>query len=97
MLFTMTIVHAAVTGRPGSIAVREFPLPEPEPGAVCGHKNVGEVVAIAGGVFDSEGARLEVGDRIVTHRMPLRRAQEAVELAQTDAAMKIVITPNGAA
>jgi L-iditol 2-dehydrogenase len=34
-------------------------------------------------------------DRIVTHRMPLERAQEAVELAQTDAAMKIVLSPNG--
>ena len=36
-------------------------------------------------------------ERIVTHRMPLSRAQEAVELAQTDAAMKVVIAPNGAA
>jgi threonine dehydrogenase-like Zn-dependent dehydrogenase len=34
-------------------------------------------------------------DRIVTHRMPLERAQEAVELAQTDVAMKIVFSPNG--
>jgi threonine dehydrogenase-like Zn-dependent dehydrogenase len=34
-------------------------------------------------------------DRIVTHQMPLERAQEAVELAQTDAAMKIVLSPNG--
>jgi threonine dehydrogenase-like Zn-dependent dehydrogenase len=32
-------------------------------------------------------------DRIVSHRMPLGRAQEAVELAQTDAAMKVVIEP----
>jgi threonine dehydrogenase-like Zn-dependent dehydrogenase len=32
-------------------------------------------------------------DRIVSHRMPLRRAQEAVELAQTEAAMKVVIEP----
>jgi len=36
-------------------------------------------------------------DRIVTHRMPLERAQEAVELAQTDAAMKVVMAPNGCA
>jgi threonine dehydrogenase-like Zn-dependent dehydrogenase len=36
-------------------------------------------------------------DRIVTHRMPLERAQESVELAQTDAAMKIVMAPNGVA
>ena len=36
-------------------------------------------------------------ERIVTQRMPLSRAQEAVELAQTDAAMKVVIAPNGAA
>ena len=35
-------------------------------------------------------------DGIVTHRMPLECAQEAVELAQTDAAMKVVIAPNGA-
>ena len=103
MRAAMTIVHAAVTERPGSIAVREFPLPEPEPGAVlmkvrysgicgtdkhtfrgenkqyagtphereltypliCGHENVGEVAAIGGEVFDSEGVRLKVGDRIV--------------------------------
>ncbi len=35
--------------------------------------------------------------RIVSHRLPLERAQEGVELAQTDAAMKVVIAPNGAA
>ena len=34
-------------------------------------------------------------DRIVSHRMPLERAQEGVELAQTDAAMKVVMAPNG--
>jgi len=34
-------------------------------------------------------------DRFVTHRMPLDRAQEALELAQTDAAMKVVLAPNG--
>lgn len=34
-------------------------------------------------------------NRIVTQRMPLERAQEGVELAQTDAAMKIVMAPNG--
>jgi len=34
-------------------------------------------------------------ERIVTHRMPLERAQEAVELAQTDSAMKVVIAPDG--
>ncbi len=33
-------------------------------------------------------------DRVVTHRFPLERAQEAVELAQTDAAMKVVLDPN---
>jgi L-iditol 2-dehydrogenase len=33
--------------------------------------------------------------RFVSHRMPLDRAHEAVELAQTDAAMKVVIAPNG--
>jgi threonine dehydrogenase-like Zn-dependent dehydrogenase len=36
-------------------------------------------------------------DRIVTHRFPLERAQEAVELAQTDAAMKVVLAPSGPA
>ncbi len=34
-------------------------------------------------------------DRIVTHRMPLESAQQAVELAQTDAAMKVMMVPNG--
>jgi len=34
-------------------------------------------------------------DRFVSHRLPLERAQEGVELAQTDAAMKVVIAPNG--
>jgi threonine dehydrogenase-like Zn-dependent dehydrogenase len=33
--------------------------------------------------------------RIVSHRLPLERAQEAVELAQTDPAMKVVLAPNG--
>lgn len=32
-------------------------------------------------------------DRIVTHRYPIDRAQEGVELAQTAAAMKVVIAP----
>lgn len=35
-------------------------------------------------------------DRIVTHRMPLDRAQEAVELSQRDEAMKVMMVPNGA-
>ena len=99
----MTGVRAAVTEQPGRIRVHEFPLPEPEPGAVvmklrysgicgtdkhtfrgeskqyagtpherdltypliCGHENVGEVVAIGGRVLDSEGRALKVGDRIV--------------------------------
>jgi L-iditol 2-dehydrogenase len=99
----MTAVRAAVTERPGLISVREFAMPEPEPGAVlmkvhysgicgtdkhtfrgeskqyagtpherdltypliCGHENVGEVVALGGPVMDSEGQRLVVGDRIV--------------------------------
>src|ERR1700712_3654285 len=30
----MSYVRAAVTERPGRIAVHEFPMPEPEPGAV---------------------------------------------------------------
>jgi threonine dehydrogenase-like Zn-dependent dehydrogenase len=32
-------------------------------------------------------------DRIVSHRLPLERAQEGVELAQTEAAMKVIIAP----
>ena len=34
-------------------------------------------------------------ERIVSHRMPLNQAQQAVELAQTDAAMKVVMAPHG--
>jgi threonine dehydrogenase-like Zn-dependent dehydrogenase len=33
--------------------------------------------------------------RIVTHRFPLERAQEGVEISQTEAAMKVVIAPQG--
>jgi hypothetical protein len=36
-------------------------------------------------------------DRIVSHRMPLERAQEGLELSQTDNAMKVVMAPNGVA
>jgi threonine dehydrogenase-like Zn-dependent dehydrogenase len=36
-------------------------------------------------------------ERFVSHRMPLERAQEALELAQTDKAMKVVLVPDGAA
>jgi L-iditol 2-dehydrogenase len=36
-------------------------------------------------------------ERIVSHRMPLERAPEAIELAQTDAAMKVVMAPHGTA
>jgi threonine dehydrogenase-like Zn-dependent dehydrogenase len=99
----MSMVRAAVTERPGRITLREFPLPEPEPGAVlmrvrysgvcgtdkhtfrgeskqyagtpherdltypliCGHENVGVVVATGGAVLDSEGRVLKRGDRIV--------------------------------
>ena len=32
-------------------------------------------------------------DRIVTHRMPLEQAAEALELAQADGAMKVVLDP----
>jgi threonine dehydrogenase-like Zn-dependent dehydrogenase len=99
----MSVVRAAVTERPGVIALREFPMPDPAPGAVvmkvhysgicgtdkhtfrgeskqyagtpherdltypliCGHENVGEVVATGGEVHDSEGRPLKAGDRIV--------------------------------
>ena len=99
----MTKVRAAVTEKPGRIALREFAMPYPEPGAVvmkvsfsgicgtdkhtfrgeskqyagtpherdltypliCGHENVGTVVALGGEVLDSDGRPLKVGDRIV--------------------------------
>jgi len=99
----MNMVRAAVTEKPGRIALHEFVMPDPEPGAVvmkvhysgicgtdkhtfrgeskqyagtpherdltypliCGHENVGEVVALGGKVLDSEGQPLKVGDRIV--------------------------------
>lgn len=32
-------------------------------------------------------------ERIVSYRFPIECAQEAVELGQTDAAMKVVIAP----
>ena len=35
-------------------------------------------------------------ERFVSHRFDLDQAQYAVEIAQTDAAMKVVIAPNGA-
>jgi L-iditol 2-dehydrogenase len=34
-------------------------------------------------------------DRVVTHRVPLEEAEDAIELSQTDEAMKVVIAPNG--
>jgi threonine dehydrogenase-like Zn-dependent dehydrogenase len=34
-------------------------------------------------------------DRVVTHRLPLERAQEAIELSQSDGAMKVVLAPTG--
>ena len=99
----MTKVRAAVTEKPGRIALREFAMPDPGPGSVvmkvrfsgicgtdkhtfrgeskqyagtpherdltypliCGHENVGTVVALGGEVLDSEGRPLKVGDRIV--------------------------------
>jgi threonine dehydrogenase-like Zn-dependent dehydrogenase len=99
----MSSVRAAVMEKPGRLVVHEFPMPEPEPGAVvmrvtysgvcgtdkhtfrgeskqyagtdherdliypliCGHENVGRVVAMGGTVLDSEGNPLKIGDRIV--------------------------------
>lgn len=99
----MTTSRAAVMEAPGRIAVREFGVPEPEPGAVvmkvslsgicgtdkhtfrgeskqyagtpherdieypliCGHENVGIVVATGGEVLDARGQPLRPGDRIV--------------------------------
>jgi threonine dehydrogenase-like Zn-dependent dehydrogenase len=34
-------------------------------------------------------------DRVVTHRMPLARAEEAIQLSQSPEAMKVVFAPNG--
>jgi threonine dehydrogenase-like Zn-dependent dehydrogenase len=34
-------------------------------------------------------------DRIVTHRMPLDRAEEAMAIARDGASMKVVFAPNG--
>src|SRR5262249_58070099 len=98
----MSMVRAAVTERPGVISLREFPMPDPAPGAVimkvhysgicgtdkhtwrgeskqyagtpherdltypliCGHENVGVIAELGpGGVLDSEGQPLRVGDR----------------------------------
>ena len=99
----MSTSLAAVMEGPGRLVVREFPVPEPEPGAVvialhlsgicgtdkhtfrgeskqyagtpheldieypliCGHENVGTVVAMGGPVFDGSGAVLKEGDRVV--------------------------------
>jgi threonine dehydrogenase-like Zn-dependent dehydrogenase len=99
----MNMARAAVVERPGTIALRRFPIPDPERGSVilkmrysgicgtdkhtflgeskqyagtpherdltypliCGHENVGEVVATGGPVLDSEGRPLRPGDRIV--------------------------------
>ena len=36
----------------------EYPL-------ICGHENVGTIVATGGDVYDSEGVLLKVGDRVV--------------------------------
>ncbi len=99
----MTSSCAAVMEAPGKIAIHQFAVPDPEPGAVviemhlsgicgtdkhtfrgeskqyagtphereieypliCGHENVGTVVATGGEVLDSNGAALREGDRIV--------------------------------
>lgn len=99
----MTTSHAAVMEAPGRIALREFNVPDPEPGVVviamhlsgicgtdkhtfrgeskqyagteherdieypliCGHENVGTVVATGGPAFDTQGIALEEGDRVV--------------------------------
>ena len=99
----MTTSHAAVMEAPGRIALREFDVPDPEPGVVviamhlsgicgtdkhtfrgeskqyagtaherdleypliCGHENVGTVVATGGPAFDTNGVELKEGDRVV--------------------------------
>jgi L-iditol 2-dehydrogenase len=95
--------HAAVMEAPGRLAMREFNVPDPEPGVVviamhlsgicgtdkhtfrgestqyagtaherdleypliCGHENVGTVVATGGPAYDTNGALLREGDRVV--------------------------------
>ena len=99
----MVTSRAAVMEAPGRVALREFPVSDPGPGAVllkmslsgicgtdkhtyrgesrqyvgtpherelsypliCGHENVGTVVATGGEVRDSAGVPLRPGDRIV--------------------------------
>ena len=99
----MTTSHAAVMEAPGRITLREFDVPDPEPGVVviamhlsgicgtdkhtfrgeskqyagtaherdleypliCGHENVGTVVASGGPAFDTNGVELKEGDRVV--------------------------------
>src|SRR5215467_14537442 len=99
----MVTSRAAVMEAPGRVAVREFTVSDPGPGAavlkmslsgicgtdkhtyrgesrqyvgtpherdityplICGHENVGTVVATGGEVRDSEGHPLKIGDRIV--------------------------------
>lgn len=108
----MSYSRAAVMEGPGKIVVREFPVPEPEPGAaviamhlsgicgtdkhtfrgeskqyagtpheldieyplICGHENVGIVVATGGLVHDNSGTPLKEGDRVVpAANVPCRR------------------------
>jgi len=47
--------------------------------------------------MEAMAAHLEVMplERVVTHRFPLERAQEAIELSQSDEALKVLIAPNG--
>ena len=99
----MTTSRAAVMEAPGRIALREFDVPDPDPGVVviamhlsgicgtdkhtfrgeskqyagtaherdleypliCGHENVGTVVATGGPAFDTNGVLLKEGDRVV--------------------------------
>ena len=99
----MSTSAAAVMEGPGRVLVRQFPIPDPEPGAIviamhlsgicgtdkhtfrgeskqyagtpheldveypliCGHENVGTVVAVGGRVLDWSGAILQEGDRVV--------------------------------
>ena len=99
----MVTSRAAVMEAPGRVAVREFPVSGPGPGAVllkmslsgicgtdkhtyrgesrqyvgtphereiaypliCGHENVGTIVAVGEGVRDSAGEPLRPGDRVV--------------------------------
>jgi threonine dehydrogenase-like Zn-dependent dehydrogenase len=84
---------------PGSLEIDTFPYPEVGPGAVL-LKVLYSGRELATAYLPSMRLMASSLDRlplrtIVTHRLALEDAQEAVELAQSDGAMKVVIAPHG--